>query len=116
MGLGPPTFTPPTSTGIVFLRWGPLMSPTITFAVVRHDAAYAILAASKFSGRNRTSPLPRCHRTAARRTRSFVHGSLCTHCARVAELADALDLGSRGATRGGSTPPSRTRPGSRDEG
>src|SRR6266446_239186 len=30
--------------------------------------------------------------------------------ARVAELADALDLGSRGATRGGSTPPSRTIP------
>src|SRR5262245_65587825 len=44
-----------------------------------------------------------------RRTGSFVHESLCTHFARVAELADALDLGSRGATRGGSTPPSRTR-------
>jgi hypothetical protein len=27
---------------------------------------------------------------------------------RVAELADALDLGSSGATRGGSTPPSPT--------
>ena len=29
-------------------------------------------------------------------------------CARVAELVDALDLGSSGATRGGSTPPLRT--------
>ncbi len=28
--------------------------------------------------------------------------------ARVAELADALDLGSSGATHGGSSPPSRT--------
>ena len=30
--------------------------------------------------------------------------------ARVAELADARDLGSREETRGGSTPPSRTKP------
>ncbi len=29
--------------------------------------------------------------------------------ARVAELVDALDLGSSGATRGGSSPPSRTK-------
>ena len=29
-------------------------------------------------------------------------------CARMAELADALDLGSSGVTRGGSTPPPRT--------
>ena len=29
-------------------------------------------------------------------------------CARVAELVDALDLGSSGVTRGGSTPPLRT--------
>ena len=35
---------------------------------------------------------------------------LQTH-ARVAELADALDLGSSEATRGGSTPPSRTKQG-----
>jgi hypothetical protein len=31
-----------------------------------------------------------------------------TKAARVAELADALDLGSSGAIRGGSSPPSRT--------
>jgi hypothetical protein len=30
------------------------------------------------------------------------------YCARVAELVDALDLGSSGATCGGSSPPSRT--------
>ena len=41
--------------------------------------------------------------------RSSEHGKVVkTKDARVAELADALDLGSRGATRGGSTPPSRT--------
>jgi hypothetical protein len=32
------------------------------------------------------------------------------HYARVAELADALDLGSSGETRAGSTPVSRTSP------
>src|SRR5262245_48046381 len=69
----------------------------------------------EFSGRT-SSATAMSSETLPRRTRSFVHGSLCTHCARVAELADALDLGSRGATRGGSTPPSRTRSGSRNEG
>src|SRR6185437_13244331 len=36
---------------------------------------------------------------------SFTHG---TTCAKVAELADAPDLGSGGAIRGGSSPPFRT--------
>ena len=35
----------------------------------------------------------------------------CVDIAKVAELVDALDLGSSAARRGGSSPPFRTRPG-----